>query len=353
MLRNGSRYVGRGFLWVVSLFAWGVQLLFKNFVANGLILIANGLYNVVSGILWVLSLVAQAGVKLANFVWQAAKLLLFYPASKLVGLVGSVLAYSLAGVGYGITMAIAWTLKLVFQFVRWVLHNALTLIWNLIGRPIAWCLAHIVLAAGMFVSTIYTTVKAFVHGIYTAGANVCSYVGGRIYYQFLRPLASWAAKAVLGFVQGTCHVGLAAGQFVYMFGKGAWHIAGRYIWRGIKLIVENLIKFVKWAGKTISHILKLGWNYVLLPVAYYLLWTPLKFIAKSALLLIFGAVQSVLYPVILLTGGLGIGAVWSAAEFGLFVRKHWISKAFYPVPIAAIGRSLEAADLQPGALGTV
>ena len=170
----------------------------------------------------------------------------------------------------------------------------------------------------------WSAIKAFVHGVYTAGANICSYLGGRLYYHLIRPVAEYAAKAALGFVQIVSHLSFGIfAQGGYIVAKAVWHFLLHPVW-----------KAVKWT-----------WNNLALPLLYYALWTPVKFVAEKLALFIAAVLQVPFDALVLTFGGLGVGTWFALSELALFLKSHWISKAIYPVPIAAWLRGYEAQKL--------
>jgi len=176
----------------------------------------------------------------------------------------------------------------------------------------------------------YTAFKAFLHGTALLLQNVGSYLLGRAYFHLVRPCAEFTAKFVLRFVQAAGHLFLAGGQCIYGIVKVAWHFAIRPLVTGAKWVAENLAK-----------LLKMVWNKALLPGLYKCVWTPLKFLTIKFLLFAAAVVQVPFYLLALGLGGLVIGAGFGLSEASLWVKSHWISKAFYPIPYSAWRRTCE------------
>jgi hypothetical protein len=328
-LMNGVKHVGRAFLkWLVSPVAWIAKVV-GTVTLDFFIGLANVLYNAGVGVLWGSTWLGQVVLKAANTVWQAAKFFPFYPISKIVGLVACPLAYAALATGYALVATGLWAAKSLCQFARLITQNFAIVAWNILGRPIAWVGLHTAAALWSAARFTWTSVKAFLHVIYTAGANVCSYLGGWAHYHVLKPIAIFIAKVALRFAQVIGHVALGLAQVVYCGAKIAWHF-----------VLHPVVKGAKWLGKNFVKLLKLIWK-VVLPVLYCMVWVPAKFLVVKALLFVAAALQLVFYSATLILGGLALGTAYVLSEAGLKLKSHWISKSFYPIPYSTWRRQRE------------
>ncbi len=332
---RGFKTVARSILWAVSPVAWVVKFLVKNILCNIFIGAANVLYKFGAGILWAATWPAQLVALFGKTLWQASKFLLLNPLAKFVGLSGATLAYGIAAGLYAVSAVAAWTVKAILQCVRFVVQNVAIGLCNVLGRRFAWVAAHAAVAVKQMGLIVWTGIKEFLHGVYTLGANACSYLGGKIYYHLVRPFGEWSAKSVLAVAQlFGGHLSIVAGQVVYVVCKAVWHF-----------VLHPAYKAVSWAAGKFGQCLKFVWNKIALPALYYLAWTPVKFVLEKVGLFVAAVVQLPVYGFILLLGGTGVGIWFGVSEFSLFLQSHWISKAIYPLPIAAIYRSVEAPAL--------
>ena len=321
-LMNASRTAGRFILkYLVSPFAWLARAV-VSFVCDFCITLANILYVDAVALGWAATWLGQAGLLVLNVLWQASKFIAF-PVSKVVGWLACIVAYPIVGTLYGVVAATAWLVKAVVQFIRFRLQNGAILLWNCLGRPFAWVLAHCVVGLKAVAHYALTAVKQFIEGAYTAGANFCSYIGGHAYYYLIRPAAEWSAKAFLAFVQVVSHILLGVAQTGYGIAKLGWHFA-----------VKPALNFVSWCAKG-------AWNKLMLPVSYAIAVAGI-FLVSRVLLFVAAVVQIVVYPLVLAVGGLGVGVAFVASEAELWLESQWISKAIYPLPWAAYLRGYEA-----------
>jgi len=328
---NGIKSVGKGILYMVSIVIWPVKFLVKNIVCN--ILIGAGwlLYDGGVGVLWAVTWPLQVITLGGKIIWEASKFLALYPLSKFLGLTVTVLGYGLGAVLYGVAATLAWTCKAAFQCVRFIIQNLAIGLWDGVGRPVAWLLALGAVTVKAVATFSATAFKAFLHGAYTLVAQICSYVGGRLYFHLVRPAAEYSAKALLAFAQVFVHLGIVGGQIGYAIGKLLWHF-----------VIYPIYKAVAWTAGKFGQMVKFIWNKIALPGLYYLIWYPIRFVAEKILLFIAAVVQVPAYAVFLTLGGIGIGLWFSVSELSLFLQSHWISKAMYPLPISAYYRGLEA-----------
>lgn len=337
--------VGRGVLVAISVPVWALKVVVLGIVANALIFTANLLCRGGVFLLWGLTGVGQAAKFLASGLLEFVKCLA-YCVSKLVGLVLTTAAYGLAAVVYPAVAVTAWTGKVIGQALRFFAQNFLVGVYNWFFRPVIWlaeCAATLV-KAGLMVAG--TGIKHALHWAYTKVAKFVSYAASFTYYYMVRPALEYSGKAGLWLVQGVVHFGLAALQVgLYVPGKLAFLYLLKPTWNALVFCADKLFDLACYVGKKLVSACQWLWDHLLLPVGWH---AGQFFVAKPILFLAF-AIGAPIFFIITMLYHAGYGLGFIATEAGLWLKSQWISKAFYPLPFAAIHREYQAKNNPPPA----